>query len=468
MMSKLFTSEGFYANLVFAPIVALGLVFGYGFMQRTTDSTWCNNRLLELRDAGFPIDDRSLSQSVQASTSPEHTDELLLMLSAQKSFSSSGLSMKLPDSDELVGKDETWEAAAFMAETSSDRSVVVKKINAIGELNQAIWVPVHFNAFNSMLPEYQQSRSLIRRCQEQFRHHFHEGDHEAAIDDLQAMDRIRKQIGKLPYAVVYLIDIAFLDVLHQTIGESLAMDQWSEAELEQIRDFVDQSIIGEYDWPMVVYGEQAAVLETLGIHPGAIGSMSSRVHSGLSQGMAPVGISPVHLRSFLECGDDLATLENVGEDGFASTIDEAMEKHGYKNRKTLDEVVIVGGPFASQYAIDYLMSAWQAIGGAITRAEMTRKATLSAIAIKQYQLTQNEWPEKLSDLKSVGLTSADYRHNSRSDFGYQRAQQRDEGVWLWTPGWIRSPANPGGTWDTSTVPDDVIAGENDRTAFQIR
>ena len=54
--------------------------------------------------------------------------------------------------------------------------------------------------------------------------------------------------------------------------------------------------------------------------------------------------------------------------------------------------------------------------------EEDRRFTLTAIAIKQFHLEHNKWPERLQDLSTVGLVPSDWQLLNGEQFGYQHSQ----------------------------------------------
>ena len=66
-----------------------------------------------------------------------------------------------------------------------------------------------------------------------------------------------------------------------------------------------------------------------------------------------------------------------------------------------------------------LLPATQQCIGAGIRLEQTRRWTLTAIALRQYQQQHGSWPQQLSDLETLGLKFADYSNLKGEMFGYE-------------------------------------------------
>ena len=84
------------------------------------------------------------------------------------------------------------------------------------------------------------------------------------------------------------------------------------------------------------------------------------------------------------------------------------------------------------------------------RLEQTRRWTLTAIALRQYQQQHGSWPPQLSDLETLGLKFADYSNMEGEMFGYEVV---GETAYLW-----QSDANNGEGPIGSTRPTEQKEG----------
>ena len=97
-----------------------------------------------------------------------------------------------------------------------------------------------------------------------------------------------------------------------------------------------------------------------------------------------------------------------------------------------------------------LLPATQQCIGASIRVEQTRRWTLTAIALRQYQQQHNSWHKRLSDLEAVGLKFADYSNMKGEMFGYE---VDGETAYLW-----QGDANNGEGPISSTRPTEQKEG----------
>jgi hypothetical protein len=78
-----------------------------------------------------------------------------------------------------------------------------------------------------------------------------------------------------------------------------------------------------------------------------------------------------------------------------------------------------------------LYPAVNAAAATYARNERETRWTLTAVAIKEFQLQRQRWPDSLDELTSVGLSASDWMATDSDAFGYQISDDDGEAI-LWT------------------------------------
>jgi hypothetical protein len=86
-----------------------------------------------------------------------------------------------------------------------------------------------------------------------------------------------------------------------------------------------------------------------------------------------------------------------------------------------------------------LAPAIHSVATAVIRSEDSRRFTITAIAIKRYHLANGQFPERLADLKAIGLNPSDWTTVAGTDFGYTPGDTPGDTVYVWSYS-LRDPA----------------------------
>jgi len=376
------------------------------------------SELARIQAAGHPIDDASMSRWFFDHTSQEGTAQWSNLLSLV-TVGSSGFQLEqlpylgnAPIPAEIVPA-EPWDAEPAVAEFLQWMQPVIEELHAATEYPTPVWQPIEFRGFATLLESLQNSRSLARLLSLEVEHALYHGDSDRALRSLQTMQGVAAAFEWQSFMVADMVTSALHQSHHAMIQRSLAVAPWSEEQLQLLQDQVAIPREVASRWGNVIAGERAFLTATLS-------QISNSGESSFELG----GIDWLWRIPSLQEGTLSAyrEIEAVGAQGLTGLVERANLLTEDWRRPT--------GPERIFNSLNRMfLPAFESYAVVIEREEMSRRLTLTAIAIKRFQLGTGQWPERLDQLKQVGLEPADWHTVSAGAFGYEVG---DNTAYLWS------------------------------------
>ncbi len=212
-------------------------------------------------------------------------------------------------------------------------------------------------------------------------------------------------------------------------------------DLRELRRRILESQATKPSWPEIVSlrrGDFLASVERIDL------GLNSRYRGNEAESL-PFGAAPSHVLARLSAIDRLQEFQDITT---------AADYQAVRDIEKQDAFSLVAFPTANSamlrqrdhpHLLHYAHRYWK-------DAMLTRRV-ITAIAIKQFQLQEGRWPNKLDELTKVGLTPADWKIAEDQDFGY-RIVDNGYSALLWTAGFtnqdylqwyeegFRTPENP--------------------------
>ncbi len=374
--------------------------------------------LARIQAAGYPVDDASMSRWFLDNASQEGTAQWSELLSLV-TVGSSGFQLEqlpylgnAPIPAEIVPAGR-WDEEPAVAEFLQWMQPVINGIHAAIEYPTPVWQPIEFRGFATLLEELQNSRNLVRLLSLDVEHALYHGESDRALRSLQAMQGVSDAFDWQACMVADLVNMALRQSYHLMIQRSLVSAPWSEAQLQMLHDRLAVPRDVSKRWRNVVAGERAFLNATLS-HASSSGISSSEL-----EGLDWLWRVPTVRESAFAAYRDMEAIGSEGMTGLGERA-QALARSWFSSPTG----------FGQLFLINYLFSpAVESYARAIEREEMSRRLTLTAVAIKRFQLRSGQWPERLDQLQQVGLVPTDWHTVSAGPFGYEVS---DDTAYLWS------------------------------------
>lgn len=409
-----FLSWKIWVGIAATPLViALVAAIALGLYEWRAASEF-QKKITAYEQAGEPYDDTSLDAWYQAGTHKEGTQAWLDIISAMQI---SNIAEDLP----ILGSDQPlpselrsgseWGDAENIDGFLSLMSPVRKQILEALKFPKPVYFPIEFRGVDTLLVHLQEARSIPRLLQLDFEYAYYKGDTRRAMEDLDAMQEVSKVIDAPGFLISELITAAMRGMYTESILRSLTHNQWSEADLEKLLSDLKPPHYTPERWKNCIHGERA--------WSGTFTSRDLRVGEQMALTLFP--LTPSGRLKHLIWMDELAELHRVP---LAS-----LKKAGRElNERIRDRL---SGPSfdGSAVYLGIVFPAVESVAAAFVRTEDTRQWARVAVAIRLYQLRNQQWPTSLSELKEVGLGPADVQLVEGGRFGYE---VEEGAAYLWT------------------------------------
>lgn len=397
----------------------IGLItFVYFATVQVRSSQRIDAEIQRLRVANVPVDSESQNAWFIANTSREHSDawaEILLMSSVGSDVPD--LFEKMPyigtaKVPTTIDPNQPWDSEPLVAQWVEMMRPLIEKIRTVTDSKNATWQPLSFDGVATLLEPLQSSRSIARTLQVEIEHALYVGDSERTMRGLRSLDGLVYAFDWRICLVSDLVTTALRNVQYSMIQRSLNVDIWTEEQLLELTSQVSVTQDVSKRWREVIEGERALMFDE-------VTNRGARVTEGQQGGVAFVLSIPSVRERLLMAYSQLAAVGDQGINSLAKNAEE-LEKQIFREGRSVFSVDDIG--------INLLFPAVEAYAAALIRNEDSRRLTLTALAIKRYQLANGEFPERLVQLKDAGLKPADWTTVGGSVFGYDK----DEAAYLWS------------------------------------
>jgi len=305
-----------------------------------------------------------------------------------------------------------WKSEPAVAEYLEWMRPVIDEIHAAAQYPTPVWQPIEFRGFATLLEELQNSRTLARLLSLDVEHALYHGDSDRALRSLQAMQGVAAAFDWQICIIADLVNLA----LHQThqgmIQRSLAVNPWSEEQLQLLQHQMSHPREVPRRWQNVIAGERALAYGALD------NGIDEYVDGTVLQRLEWIWRIPSVQENLLTRFRDI---EILGDQGIVGLVERAKQLTQAWLRPRGQQVFF---SFTHMF-----IGSFEAYARAIEREEMLRRLTLTAIAIKRFQLSTGQWPERLDQLEQVGLKPVDWHTTSAGQFGYE---VDDEVAYVWS------------------------------------
>lgn len=373
--------------------------------------------LARIEAAGYPIDDASMSRWFLAHASQDGTAKWRQLLSLVTAGSSSFQLEQLPYLGNApipaeIEPGGLWESEPAVADYLQWMRPAINDLHAATEYPTPVWQPIEFRGFGTLLEELQNSRSLERLLRLEVEHALYHGESERALRSLQTMQGVAAAFDWQICMIADLINIAHYESQYQMIQRSLGLSLWSEEQLQLLQDQVSTPRDVPRRWANVIAGERAMMLSAL--TPQLLAQDNSHGLRRLEWLWRVPSLQETTIAAYYG-------LEVIGVPG----LDGLAERAG-----ALEHAWVDAGPRSIfPVFVNFFLPGVRGYATAIEREEMSRRLTLTAIAIKRFQLSTGRWPDRLAQLEQVGLEPDDWHPVSAGAFGYEVS---DDAAYLWS------------------------------------
>jgi hypothetical protein len=200
------------------------------------------------------------------------------------------------------------------------------------------------------------------------------------------------------------------------IRRSLTNSIWTDDELATLRKSIEIPEPHGERWKDVMIGERAIGLSAIESLRG-----NASEDSNLYQGSGSVGmlfpLTPSGEQIFLDYYERAISVPNSDLNTWQAAA--AGAEQSIDAARSSSATVWLG----------MLVPAVQAAVSAEIRTEVDRRWTQTAVVLRQYKNQKGEWPSRLRDLESLGLSLADYSTVHGEVFGYEVVGKT---AYLWT------------------------------------
>ena len=388
------------------PIVFLIAIVSFIGYRETIASGELKAKLEELRQAGEPFDDKSMTKYFENNTHKEGTAAWTEILTL--SLAANAITHKLPVVGDGsipfdLGPGSEWPDESRVAEFLQEVRPLIHKIYNADEFPKPVWMPIHFNGFSTLLPEIQESRSTARVLYLDAFHALYHKEGERALQDIHALRCVAQAFDWDTFIVAKMVSFAIHGMQRDTINRSLSMDIWSHDQLTSLSNQVNHPYEASKAWRATLAGERGMAYPVLSDMRKLRGTELSGIDA-----LMGLPVMPSTKLTVLRAYDDLQHCADAGDVGLVTQA-EAAEARFYMNQP-LSQAGIFWRlliPGVSSYA------------EMLDRFETNRRLTYASVAVKLYQVRNKRWPKSLSELADVGLVANDWTTTNRQPFGYE-------------------------------------------------
>lgn len=406
-----------YVILAIVPaVVAMvaGLFYGY---REWSAAQYLRAQRAEWSQSGIPFNNVSLKEWYTKRTHSEGTEDWLEVLQLCKWGSGASSTDRLPylgyEGKTLLSliPDGDWPEEPLVASFLKEMEPVLQALEEASVHPTPVRFPIIFNGVGTNLDYLQDSRNVLRLLNLDFDYAYYHQDTKRALRDLELMLATIRAFDSRETLVSELINVALRGIRTGAIRRSLKNSIWTDDELATLRKSIENpEPLGER-WKDVLIGERAVGLS-------AIESLRNNANEELDSGRT----------------GRLFPLTSSGERIFLDYYQRVMnlpssDLKTWQASAGIETLLDAARGSSSMVWIGMILPAVQAAIAAEIRSEVDRRWTQTAIVLRQYKNQKGEWPSRLRDLETLGLSLDDYSTAHGEVFGYEVVGQT---AYLWT------------------------------------
>lgn len=392
--------ETIYLIFAIAPLVGLFGILAVATAQQRALASSLQHRI----DSGeVPLGNDSLSEQFARDTSDANTaawsDVLLAALAIERSRApdidvddSSGKPLDMPQDPLLKLTKQVTEAEVQRMKRAAP---VIAAIDRLSQDSSPVWQNTVFNSFDTSLEVLQDSRVLSRLLTDECRVAIATDDQDRAFDAMRMMPAVADAMQQDFCIVTDLVSSALHGQHRTVIQESLEIGFWDDVQaLHRIADQLADDRDHQQRWQKNLRGELAMLMQVLHASPDDL--LGTSVVHPLSA--FPFGIAPAMQWEFLDGYDRVIALQGAGTRQHVKRVSQEETQFVSSDVRLANWAAF---PFATSQPIKAMvLPAVQGYATAIARGEQERIWTLTALAIKAYQIREGRWPLSLAELES--------------------------------------------------------------------
>ena len=400
------------------PIVFLIAIVCFIGYRETIASGELQLKLEELREAGEPIDDESMTKYFEKISNKEGTaawTEILTLSQAANSFSNKLPVLDVRNLPTDLRPGSEWPDEPRVAEFLQEVRPVIQRIFKADEFPKPVWMPIQFNGFRTLLPEIQESRTVARILYLDAIHALYHSDDDRALQDIHALLSVAQAFDWEFCLVTKYVSTAIHGMHRELINRSLGMDVWNDEQLAALSNYINLPHEVSKAWRATLAGERGMAYPVLS---------DLRKHGSTEIfGVVPLlglPVMPSTKLTVLLAYEDMQHCADAGDVGLVEQAKSA-EARFFRN------------PPLSQASIflRLLIPAVSSYAEMFDRFETNRRLTYASLAVKRYQVKNKRWPKSLSELSDIGLMANDWTTTNRQPFGYE---VKEDMAYVWAYG----------------------------------
>ncbi len=414
------------------PLLLCGGVFTWYLSRQSAASDELNRRIEDLSQRGEPVDDESLQLAYQVATSGETTDAWVALGNVLDSEEYSLSAFDMPFHG-AVKEDDTPVVVPLPGQPWPDRPNVddflakwQDQLNTIRELGEQQYTavkpvrrPIEFNSLNTLLPDTQRIRAMVRMLRLEHAVAVYDGDTQRGYQCIRASRGLERSAYGEPILISQLIGQAVGRIAGEMMKRSIEHNQLTDEQMDELAasmpTFADlhrlyvHALRGERAMTLPIFSdpEQAKQILEIDSEAGAKLMTTTRAVDAvfyLEMLDACLSLPDDDLHSFLKAAADAeaALVNDVANAGLLQKMDHAVSHMLLPAARTMAEVFV-------------------------RRVEHDNLIKL-AMAVRKFQRQFGAWPQSLGELSKVSVDATELTALN-SPFGYRIEKQGDAVLW---------------------------------------
>jgi hypothetical protein len=246
-------AEGKRSKLAFAALaILLGLpmlLCGGGISWWFGRQSIASQKVAEKRELlfsrGLPIDDESLSEFRYRQMNRERSDRWVKILQQISSKEYQDSCSNVPIVGALVDEEPFAPGQSYKHEDQVNpfldrwHPIVVELHRVLRDdtghdVVGAIWTPIEFDSFNTLLPHVQSSRAVSRLLVVEYESAVRRDDPDQAFECVMSLIGVARSLEKEPLLISQLVHIAILGVAVKKVKQSVELDLFNPSQLRDV------------------------------------------------------------------------------------------------------------------------------------------------------------------------------------------------------------------------------------------
>ncbi len=417
--------------IALCPLILLLAVVTWWVGIQLTAAISIRHRIHQIRSAGLPYDELSLSKHFFASSSQASSSAWFEVMHPIFNVTQAGYraesssvprepSENAPNENRLVR--EAWERDLDKA-LLAGAEPLLRRLRQLTQKPSTVWIPLVFDEEldhgrqNKLAPD-----GIVDVCSRLAATEFVYAVKEKQYD--RAIQALRTESGCLA-AFDWLASIAgdsyrsdLLSKQYRRTQEALNDASWNDEQLLELSQIVGPMPDIAKRWQSVIEAERAMTLGGLGATNFRLTYDIEFLVNNQRQPTNTVTIAATRMNRILQAIDDDV---RIGESGYFGLVMRAQNARAAQWYAALTATSISDCFLSHRDLRDTLAPYLPAVttyADQLKSTETKRRLVLTTIGLHRYRLANNHWPESLDDLRSVGLSLQDWTSVDEGAFEY--------------------------------------------------